>query len=195
MGLSPLLVEQTFDIIEQINRQGTTIFMVEQNAAMALSIAHRAYVLQTGRVVLSGSAAELRANPVIREGLPGRDAGGVRPGQGLYPWTPPKASLGNPDLGLRQPSPCLLCAGPGAPPLAGPGQGPGLPCNCQGRPRMPHVVDLHRFPVKGLSPEPLPFLDLTRDGGLAHDRAYALALGTTAFDEAHPGPARQGPSS
>ncbi len=67
MGLSPLLVEQTFDIIEQINRQGTTIFMVEQNAAMALSIAHRAYVLQTGRVVLSGSAAELRANPVIRE--------------------------------------------------------------------------------------------------------------------------------
>lgn len=67
MGLSPLLVEQTFDIIQQINRQGTTIFMVEQNAAMALSIAHRAYVLQTGRVVLSGTAAELRANPVIRE--------------------------------------------------------------------------------------------------------------------------------
>ncbi len=67
MGLSPLLVEQTFDIIGQINRQGTTIFMVEQNASMALSIAHRAYVLQTGRVVLSGTAAELRANPVIRE--------------------------------------------------------------------------------------------------------------------------------
>ena len=67
MGLSPLLVEQTFDIIQQINRQGTTIFMVEQNAAMALSVAHRAYVLQTGRVVLSGTAAELRANPVIRE--------------------------------------------------------------------------------------------------------------------------------
>ena len=67
MGLSPLFVEQTFDIIEQINRQGTTIFMVEQNAAMALSIAHRAYVLQTGRVVLGGTAAELRANPAIRE--------------------------------------------------------------------------------------------------------------------------------
>ena len=67
MGLSPLFVEQTFDIIGQINRQGTTIFMVEQNASMALSIAHRAYVLQTGRVVLSGTAAELRANPVIRE--------------------------------------------------------------------------------------------------------------------------------
>ena len=57
---------------------------------------------------------------------------------------------------------------------------------------MPHVVDLHRYPVKGLSPEPLPFLDLTRDGGLAHDRAYALALGTTAFDEAHPVPLDKG---
>jgi branched-chain amino acid transport system ATP-binding protein len=67
MGLSPLYVEQVFDIIQEINRQGTTIFMVEQNANMALSIAHRAYVLQTGQVVLSGSAAELRRNPLIRE--------------------------------------------------------------------------------------------------------------------------------
>ena len=67
MGLSPLFVEQVFDIIQEINRQGTTIFMVEQNANMALSIAHRAYVLQTGQVVLSGSAAELRRNPMIRE--------------------------------------------------------------------------------------------------------------------------------
>jgi len=67
MGLSPLYVEQTFDIIQEINRQGTTIFMVEQNANMALSIAHRAYVLQTGQVVLSGTAAELRQNPAIRE--------------------------------------------------------------------------------------------------------------------------------
>ncbi len=67
MGLSPLYVEQVFDIIQEINRQGTTIFMVEQNANMALSIAHRAYVLQTGQVVLSGTAAELRANPMIRE--------------------------------------------------------------------------------------------------------------------------------
>ena len=57
---------------------------------------------------------------------------------------------------------------------------------------MPHVADLHRYPVKGLSPEPLPFLDLTRDAGLAHDRAYALALGTTAFDEAHPVPLDKG---
>ena len=56
MGLSPIFVEQVFDIIQEINRQGTTIFMVEQNANMALSIAHRAYVLQTGQVVLSGTA-------------------------------------------------------------------------------------------------------------------------------------------
>jgi branched-chain amino acid transport system ATP-binding protein len=67
MGLSPVLVEQVFDIIQTINRQGTTIFMVEQNANMALQIAHRAYVLQTGQVVLSGAAAELRQNPMIRE--------------------------------------------------------------------------------------------------------------------------------
>ena len=67
MGLSPLFVEQVFEIIQEINRQGTTIFMVEQNANMALSIAHRAYVLQTGKVVLSGSARELRRNPAIRE--------------------------------------------------------------------------------------------------------------------------------
>jgi branched-chain amino acid transport system ATP-binding protein len=67
MGLSPIFVEQVFDIIQEINRQGTTIFMVEQNANMALSIAHRAYVLQTGQVVLSGTASELRQNPLIRE--------------------------------------------------------------------------------------------------------------------------------
>jgi len=67
MGLSPLFVEQVFDIIQAINRQGTTIFMVEQNAAMALQIAHRAYVLQTGVVVLSGTAAELRENEDIKQ--------------------------------------------------------------------------------------------------------------------------------
>ncbi len=66
MGLSPVFVEQVFDIIQTINAQGTTIFMVEQNANMALSIAHRAYVLQTGQVVLSGPAAELRQNEMIR---------------------------------------------------------------------------------------------------------------------------------
>jgi branched-chain amino acid transport system ATP-binding protein len=67
MGLSPIFVDQVFDIIQEINRQGTTIFMVEQNANMALSIANRAYVLQTGMVVLSGAADELRRNPLIRE--------------------------------------------------------------------------------------------------------------------------------
>ncbi len=67
MGLSPLYVEQVFEIIKEINKQGTTIFMVEQNANMALSVAHRAYVLQTGQVVLSGTAASLRANETIRQ--------------------------------------------------------------------------------------------------------------------------------
>ena len=67
MGLSPLYVEQVFDIIQEINKQGMSIFMVEQNASMALSIAHRAYVLQTGVVVLSGTAAELRENEDIKQ--------------------------------------------------------------------------------------------------------------------------------
>jgi branched-chain amino acid transport system ATP-binding protein len=67
MGLAPIFVEQVFDVIRMINRQGTTIFMVEQNANMALEIAHRAYVLQTGQVVLSGAAAQLRQDPLIRE--------------------------------------------------------------------------------------------------------------------------------
>ena len=66
MGLSPVLVEQVFDIIKEINRQGTTIFVVEQNANMALSIANRGYVLQTGQVVLSGTAQSLRQNEMIR---------------------------------------------------------------------------------------------------------------------------------
>jgi len=66
MGLSPAYVEQVFDIIREINHQGTTIFMVEQNANMGLSIADRAYVLQTGEVVLSGPSAELRQNEQIR---------------------------------------------------------------------------------------------------------------------------------
>ena len=67
MGLSPHFVEQVFDIIQTINRQGTTIFMVEQNANMALSIAHRAYVLQTGEVVISGEAGSLRDNEMVQQ--------------------------------------------------------------------------------------------------------------------------------
>jgi branched-chain amino acid transport system ATP-binding protein len=66
MGLAPVLVEQIFETIQSINRQGTTILLVEQNAAMALAIAHRGYVLETGSVALSGSAAELRDNPDVR---------------------------------------------------------------------------------------------------------------------------------
>jgi branched-chain amino acid transport system ATP-binding protein len=67
MGLAPLLVEQNFDIIQQINRQGTTIFVVEQNASMALSVAHRGYVLQTGRVVLADTAENLLNNELMRK--------------------------------------------------------------------------------------------------------------------------------
>ncbi len=74
MGLSPLYVEQVFDTVRQINAQGVTIFMVEQNANMALSVADRAYVLQTGRVVLSGTAAQMRADPAIREAYLGEVA-------------------------------------------------------------------------------------------------------------------------
>jgi branched-chain amino acid transport system ATP-binding protein len=61
-----VLVEQIFATIDSINRQGTTILLVEQNAAMALSIAHRGYVLETGAVVLAGSAAELAGNADVR---------------------------------------------------------------------------------------------------------------------------------
>jgi branched-chain amino acid transport system ATP-binding protein len=66
MGLAPVLVEQIFETILDINRQGTTILLVEQNAAMALSIAHRGYVLETGTVVLAGAAGELAENPDVR---------------------------------------------------------------------------------------------------------------------------------
>ena len=67
MGLSPLYVEQVFDLIQAINKQGTTIFMVEQNANMALSIATYGYVLQTGEVVLHGPAQSLRDNEMIQQ--------------------------------------------------------------------------------------------------------------------------------
>ena len=66
MGLAPVLVEQIFEIIDDINRQGTTILLVEQNASMALSIAHRAYVLETGAIVLAGTATDLAANADVK---------------------------------------------------------------------------------------------------------------------------------
>jgi len=67
MGLSPLWVDRVLELIATINRQGATIFMVEQNANLALQIAHDAYVLQTGRIVLEGPAEQLRADPRIRD--------------------------------------------------------------------------------------------------------------------------------
>ncbi|HHX64484.1 MAG TPA: ABC transporter ATP-binding protein, partial [Chloroflexi bacterium] len=66
MGLAPILVEEIFEIIKWINAQGTSILLVEQNAAMALSIAHRGYVLETGRIVLEGDAREVMNNPQVR---------------------------------------------------------------------------------------------------------------------------------
>jgi branched-chain amino acid transport system ATP-binding protein len=67
MGLAPVLVDQVFKIIKDINELGTTIFVVEQNANMALSIADRGYVLQTGQVVLADTAESLLNNPLMRE--------------------------------------------------------------------------------------------------------------------------------
>jgi branched-chain amino acid transport system ATP-binding protein len=67
MGLAPVLVDQIFDIIKEVNSQGTTILLVEQNALMALGIAHRAYVLQTGRIVLSGKASEVAQDESVKK--------------------------------------------------------------------------------------------------------------------------------
>jgi branched-chain amino acid transport system ATP-binding protein len=67
MGLSPIFVDRVLALIQQINQQGVTVFMVEQNANLALQIAHRGYVLQSGRIVLSGAAKELLNNPEIQE--------------------------------------------------------------------------------------------------------------------------------
>jgi branched-chain amino acid transport system ATP-binding protein len=66
MGLSPILVEEIFNIIKKINAEGTSILLVEQNALMALSVANRAYVLETGRIVLAGDAKEVAENPQVK---------------------------------------------------------------------------------------------------------------------------------
>jgi branched-chain amino acid transport system ATP-binding protein len=66
MGLAPILVEQIFETVSDINRQGTTILLVEQNAAIALSVAHRGYVLETGSIALTGEAAVLSAHPDVQ---------------------------------------------------------------------------------------------------------------------------------
>ena len=66
MGLAPFLVKEIFRIIQDINRQGTTILLVEQNANMALKIAHRGYVLETGEIILAGASSELLKNPSVQ---------------------------------------------------------------------------------------------------------------------------------
>jgi len=73
LGLAPILVAQVFEKIKEINSQGTTVLLVEQNALQALSIAHRGYVLQTGEVVLSGTATSLRENEMVRKAYLGED--------------------------------------------------------------------------------------------------------------------------
>jgi branched-chain amino acid transport system ATP-binding protein len=75
MGLSPHFVAQVFEIIQAINRQGTSIFMVEQNANMALSIASYGYVLQTGEVVVAGDARSLRDNEMVQQAYLGEMKG------------------------------------------------------------------------------------------------------------------------
>ena len=67
MGLSPLLVNEIFDIIEQINKDGTTVLLVEQNAKKALTIANRAYVLETGKIIMEGKAEDLLNNREIQK--------------------------------------------------------------------------------------------------------------------------------
>ena len=73
MGLAPILVEQIFDIIKTINEGGTTVLLVEQNALMALGIAKRGYILQTGEVVLADTAERLRKDPAVRKAYLGED--------------------------------------------------------------------------------------------------------------------------
>ncbi len=73
MGLAPMLVTQIFSIIRDINAQGTTILLVEQNARMALTVAHRGYVLQTGQVVLTGTALALQSNEMVRQAYLGEN--------------------------------------------------------------------------------------------------------------------------
>jgi branched-chain amino acid transport system ATP-binding protein len=73
MGLAPILVEQIFNIIQNINQQGTTVLLVEQNALMALGIAHRGYVLQTGEIVLQDTASHLQENPMVQKAYLGME--------------------------------------------------------------------------------------------------------------------------
>jgi len=73
MGLAPVLVELIFETIQQINKEGVTVLLVEQNALMALSIAHRGYVLQTGEIVISDTAVNLKNNPTVQKAYLGME--------------------------------------------------------------------------------------------------------------------------
>jgi branched-chain amino acid transport system ATP-binding protein len=73
MGLAPMLVSQIFAIVRDINAEGTTILLVEQNARMALSVAHRGYVIQTGQVVVAGTASDLQSNETVRKAYLGEN--------------------------------------------------------------------------------------------------------------------------
>jgi branched-chain amino acid transport system ATP-binding protein len=75
MGLAPMLIAQIFSIIQEINRRGTTVLLVEQNAQQALQVAHRAYVIETGEIVKSAAASELLDDPVVRAAYLGGGAG------------------------------------------------------------------------------------------------------------------------
>lgn len=91
MGLSPLYIERVLELIETINQQGVTVFMVEQNANLALQIAHYGYVLQNGRIVLSGWSSELLNNLQIRDAyLSGETVSQIWCG-----WTFPKSDRTN----------------------------------------------------------------------------------------------------
>ena len=84
MGLSPILVEQIFDIIVDINAQGTSILLVEQNAQMALAVADRGYVLETGEIVLTGTGLELLNNPKVQAAYLGGGNGSGNGEPGAY---------------------------------------------------------------------------------------------------------------
>jgi branched-chain amino acid transport system ATP-binding protein len=85
LGLAPLLVKEVFHVIEGLNRQGVTVLLVEQNAAQALKIAHYGYVLETGRLVLEGTGAELLAHPRLQDAYLGDDFGLEEPGPASAP--------------------------------------------------------------------------------------------------------------
>jgi branched-chain amino acid transport system ATP-binding protein len=75
LGLSPILIEEIFRVIRELHARGTTILLVEQNAHQALAVADRAYVLEVGRIILSGSAAELREHELLQKAYLGARAG------------------------------------------------------------------------------------------------------------------------